>query len=72
MIQARFFEGKIENVPTHALTMGIGSIMAAKEIVLIAHGEKKAEAMKDWFQSGVSHMVRVSFLQFVPPLSPSP
>lgn len=35
-----------KNVPTHAITMGIQSIMNAKEIVLIAFGEKKLEAIE--------------------------
>jgi glucosamine-6-phosphate deaminase len=41
----RFFE-KEEDVPTHAITMGIASIMKAKQIMLLASGEKKAESMK--------------------------
>ncbi|MCC8023537.1 MAG: glucosamine-6-phosphate deaminase, partial [Clostridiales bacterium] len=36
---ARFFD-RVEDVPTHALTMGIGSIMNAKNILIIATGEK--------------------------------
>jgi len=35
-----------KDVPTHAITMGIQSIMNAKEIILIAFGEKKLEAME--------------------------
>ncbi|WP_314064372.1 glucosamine-6-phosphate deaminase [uncultured Vagococcus sp.] len=41
----RFFEKK-EDVPTQAYSMGIGSILKAKEIILIAYGEAKAEALK--------------------------
>lgn len=41
---ARFFPST-DDVPTHAVTMGIGSILKAKEIVLIASGEAKAEAV---------------------------
>ncbi|MCR5671850.1 MAG: glucosamine-6-phosphate deaminase [Butyrivibrio sp.] len=43
---ARLFESKDE-VPKRALTMGIGTIMKAKKIVLIASGEDKAKAVKD-------------------------
>ncbi|WP_067839370.1 glucosamine-6-phosphate deaminase [Amphibacillus sediminis] len=42
---ARFFEKK-EDVPTHAITMGIATIMDSKEILLLISGEKKAEAVK--------------------------
>lgn len=43
---ARFFEHK-DAVPTHGITMGIGSILASKEIVMIASGKNKAEAMRN-------------------------
>jgi glucosamine-6-phosphate deaminase len=42
---ARFFENK-EDVPTQAVSMGLGTIMQAKKIVLIATGANKAEAIK--------------------------
>ncbi|KPN97963.1 glucosamine-6-phosphate deaminase [Lysinibacillus sp. ZYM-1] len=42
---AIYFDDPSE-VPTHAITMGIQSIMKAKEIVLIAFGEKKLDAIK--------------------------
>ncbi|MFB7139658.1 glucosamine-6-phosphate deaminase [Gottfriedia sp. NPDC056225] len=41
-----YFENE-EDVPTHAVTMGIGSILRAKEIILVASGIKKAEAVKE-------------------------
>ncbi len=41
---ARFFENEAE-VPTHAITMGIQTIMESKEIVLLASGSSKAEAL---------------------------
>ncbi|MGC8228144.1 glucosamine-6-phosphate deaminase [Pseudobacillus badius] len=41
---ARYFSN-LDEVPTHALTMGIQTIMRAKEIVLLASGESKADAM---------------------------
>ncbi len=41
-----FFNGKIEDVPTQAVSMGIANIMAAKKVLLIACGENKAKAIK--------------------------
>lgn len=42
---ARFFDGDINQVPTHAITMGIATIMRAGKILLIATGENKADAV---------------------------
>lgn len=42
---ARFFDGDIKQVPTHAITMGIATIMKAGKILLIATGEHKADAV---------------------------
>jgi glucosamine-6-phosphate deaminase len=41
-----FFNGNLDEVPTHAITMGISNIMAAKKVLLIACGENKADAVK--------------------------
>ena len=43
---ARFF-ASIDEVPTHALTMGIQNIMSAKKVLLLASGEGKAKALYD-------------------------
>lgn len=43
---SRFFSS-IEEVPTKAVTMGIGSIMRAKKILLLANGKKKSKIIKD-------------------------
>lgn len=62
---ARFFE-KIEDVPTQAYTMGIGTIMRAKKILLIASGKDKAEAVKKAFFGPVQPQVPASILQLHP------
>lgn len=46
----RFF-ARLENVPTHAITMGLDTIMNAREIVLVATGERKAEAVRHMIES---------------------
>ncbi len=58
----RFFE-KAEDVPTHAISMGIASIMEAKEIVLLAFGEAKAEAVKQMVKGPISEDCPASALQ---------
>ena len=42
---ARFFDGDIDAVPTRCITQGLGTIMRARRLVLIATGENKAEAI---------------------------
>ena len=59
---ARFFTS-IDEVPTHAFTMGIKSIMSAKKILLLATGEKKAKALYDSFFGPVTPGVPASILQ---------
>ena len=59
---ARFFE-KLEDVPTQAYTMGIGTIMAAKKILLVASGKDKAEIVKKAFFGPVVPEVPASILQ---------
>lgn len=58
----RFFE-KEEDVPTHAITMGIGSILKAKQILLVASGVKKAEAIKEMLQGEVNEECPATALQ---------
>lgn len=50
---ARFFEHENE-VPTHAITMGIATILKSKEILLLASGVKKAEAIYQMFAGSIS------------------
>ena len=50
-------------MPRYAITMGIGSIMRAKSIVLIATGESKAEAVKAMIKGEVTPRCPASILQ---------
>ena len=54
----------VDDVPREALTMGIGTIMAAKCVVLIASGKDKAEIVKKAFFGEVTPLVPASILQF--------
>ena len=60
---SRFFNS-IDEVPTRALTMGIGSIMQAKRILIIALGEHKAKAIKQLIDGNVTPQCPASVLQF--------
>ena len=58
----RNFE-KIEDVPTTAISMGIGSIMKSKKVILIAYGEAKAEAIANTINGEMTTDVPASVLQ---------
>lgn len=58
----RYFAKK-EDVPTHALSMGLKSIMQSKQIVLLAFGPKKAQAVKLMLEGPVTKEVPASILQ---------
>ena len=61
----RFFE-KEEDVPRSALTMGIGSIMGARKILMVVNGKGKAEIVKKAFFGPVTPEVPASVLQLHP------
>ena len=62
---ARFFASPGE-VPHHVITMGIGTILDARSIVLLAFGEAKAEAVAAMVEGPVTAMVPASALQMHP------
>lgn len=62
---ARFFDS-IDDVPKQAYTMGIGNIMAAKKILLLASGKGKAQAIYDTCFGPVTPEVPASVLQLHP------
>ncbi|MGL4738424.1 MAG: glucosamine-6-phosphate deaminase [Cellulosilyticaceae bacterium] len=62
---ARFFNS-IEEVPTEAITMGIGTIMCAKSILLLASGKGKAPIIREMITGKVTPRVQASVLQFHP------
>lgn len=59
------FGGK-DKVPTRAITMGVGTIMKAKRIVLLAWGEKKASIIQETVEGSISDKVPATFLQTHP------
>ena len=61
----RFF-ASADDVPKQAYTMGIGTIMQAKKILIIASGEDKADIIRDAFFGPVTPRVPASILQFHP------
>lgn len=62
---ARFFPS-IDDVPTHAITMGVGSIMKARQIMMLIRGEDKAEIAKRALTGPISTECPASLLQCHP------
>ena len=63
---SRFFEGNLDLVPKQALTVGIGTVMAAKEVLLVCNGHAKARALKHCIDGYISHKWTSSMLQMHP------
>jgi glucosamine-6-phosphate deaminase len=62
---ARFF-GKVDDVPQHVITMGVGTIMDARKVFLLAFGEPKAHAIAGAVEGPVTALNPASVLQFHP------
>ncbi len=62
---AHFF-GKPEDVPLHVITMGVGTIMDARQILLLAFGERKAQAIASAVEGPITAMNPASILQMHP------
>lgn len=66
MDNARFFDGDVDAVPTNCLTQGLGTIMAARHVVLVATGRSKAEAVHQLTEGPVSALWPATILQHHP------
>lgn len=63
---SRFFGGDAGAVPKQALTVGVGTVMDAGEVLILANGHSKARALQKVIEEGVNHMWTVSMLQTHP------
>jgi glucosamine-6-phosphate deaminase len=63
LANARFFDGDPKKVPGTALTVGVGTVMDAREVVIIVSGHNKARALQQAVEGGVNHMCTLSCLQ---------
>ena len=58
-----FFKGKEKEVPTRALSMGVGTICEAKKVILLAFGENKQNAIKGCVEGPMTQFCTASALQ---------
>jgi glucosamine-6-phosphate deaminase len=63
---SRFFDHDVNKVPKTALTVGVGTVMSAEEVLIIVNGHSKARALRHAIEEGVSHMWTISALQVHP------
>lgn len=63
---SRFFENDLNKVPRHALTVGVGTILDSKEVLIIATGHNKARALQQAVEGAVNHLWTVTALQLHP------
>lgn len=63
---SRFFDNDITKVPKKALTVGVGTVADAEEIVLLVSGYKKARALQKIVEEGVNHMWTATIVQLHP------
>ena len=63
LVNSRFLDGDLSQVPTTALTVGVGTVMDAKEVLVLAFGHKKATALKNAIEGAYSQSCTLSALQ---------
>ncbi len=63
---SRFFGNDIDKVPKTALTVGVGTVMAAKEVMILVNGHAKCRALQAAVEGAVNHMWTISALQMHP------
>ncbi|MDR2127426.1 MAG: glucosamine-6-phosphate deaminase [Prevotellaceae bacterium] len=63
---SRFFNNDVNQVPKTALTVGVGTIMDAKEVVIIASGHGKARALQQGIEGSLNQMWTITALQTHP------
>ena len=63
---SRFFDNDISKVPKTALTVGVGTVLDADEVLIIVNGYSKAKALQHAIEGGINHMWTISSLQLHP------
>ncbi len=66
LVNSRFFGGDITQVPTTALTVGVGTVMDSKEVLVLITGHNKSRALSHAVEQGITQMWTISCLQMHP------
>ena len=62
-VNSRFFNNDVNLVPKQALSVGVATVLGAKEVIVLATGPKKARAIQQSIEGPMTHVVTVSALQ---------
>ena len=65
-VNSRFFDNDVSQVPKYALTVGVGTIMDAREVLILVTGHNKSRALHKAIEGGVNHIWTISALQLHP------
>ena len=60
---SRFFDNDVNKVPKNALTVGVGTVLDAREVLILVNGHNKARALQDAVEGPVTQMWTISALQ---------
>ena len=66
IVNSRFFDNDVNLVPKHALTVGVGTVMDAQEVLIMVNGHAKARALHHAVESSINHLWTISTLQLHP------
>jgi glucosamine-6-phosphate deaminase len=66
IVNSRFFDGDMNKVPRKALSVGVGTVLASKQVLAIVTGYNKARALAAAVEGGVNQMCPLSYLQLHP------
>ena len=66
IVNSRFFDNDVNKVPKLALTVGVGTVCSAKQVMVLALGHKKARAVQQCVEGAVSHAWTITALQMHP------
>ena len=66
LVNSRFFDNDVNKVPKLALTVGIATVLSAKEVIILAYGHKKATAIHNAIEGAYSHTCTASAIQVHP------
>ena len=60
---SRFFDNDVSQVPKYALTVGVGTLLDAEEVMILVTGHAKAQALEAAVEGNINHMWTISCLQ---------
>ncbi|GJJ16218.1 Glucosamine-6-phosphate isomerase 1 [Clathrus columnatus] len=63
LANSRFFDNDLSSVPRMALTVGVATVLEAREVVVVVTGQRKSLALRRAIEEGVNHLTTLSALQ---------